>query len=110
MKSELAKKKCKPCAGGTPALKGEALRQMQRQLDGSWQMVDEKRLERRFKFSNFIEALQFTNRVGEIAEKENHHPDIYLTYGEVRLQLATHMIHGLTENDFILAAKINEID
>ena len=83
---------------------------MQDQLDENWKLVQEQRLERQFKFPNFIDALQFTNRVGEIAEQQEHHPDIYLTYGEVRLQIWTHSIDGLSKSDFILAAKIDQID
>ena len=110
MKPELAKMECKSCAGGPSLLKGDALQQMRDQLDGNWNVVDGQRLERRFKFPNFIEALQFADRVGEIAEQQQHHPDIYITYGEVLIQIWTHSVGGLTENDFILAAKIDQID
>jgi len=110
MSSELAKKECKACDGGTPVLKGDALLQMKSQLDGDWQVVNERRLERQYKFPDFRRALEFTCRVGEIAEAQGHHPDIYLTYGEVHLQIWTHKAGGLTESDFILAAKINELD
>ncbi len=110
MTSELAQKKCKACDGGTPPLKGDALRQFKNQLDAGWHVADEQRLEKQFKFPDFLQALQFTNRVGEIAEKQGHHPNIFLTYGEVRLQIWTHKINGLTESDFILAAKVDEIE
>lgn len=110
MKPELAKMECKSCANGTSPLQGDALRQMQDQLNRNWKLAGEQRLERHFKFPNFIDALQFTNRVGEVAEQQNHHPDIYLTYGEVRIQIWTHSVGGLTENDFILAAKIDQIN
>ncbi len=110
MKSELAKKGCQACDGKTPPLKGDALRQFQNQLDGGWKIENEQRLEKQFKFPDFRHALEFTNRVGEIAEEQGHHPDIFLTYGEVRLQIWTHKIGGLTESDFILAAKINELE
>lgn len=108
MKSELAEKECTACEGHTAPLKGEELRQMQSKLGGDWQVVGDH-LEHKYEFPDFRQALDFTNRVGEIAEQENHHPDIFLTYGEVRLQLSTHNAGGLTENDFILAAKINEL-
>jgi 4a-hydroxytetrahydrobiopterin dehydratase len=107
--SDLAKMECKPCSGNTPPLKGDALKQMQSRLGGGWQVLDEKRLERTYKFPDFRKALEFVNRVGEIAEKQNHHPDMYFTWGEARIQLSTHSIHGLSEGDFILAAKINEL-
>lgn len=110
MKSELAKKECKACDGGTPPLIGDALRQFQNQLDGGWNVLNEQRLEKQFKFPDFKQALQFTNRVGEIAEEQGHHPDIFLTYGEVKIQIWTHKISGLTESDFILAAKISELE
>lgn len=91
-------------------LKGVKLRQFQTQLEGDWRVVRGRKLERQYKFPDFRQALQFTNRIGQIADQEGHHPDIFLTYGEVRLHIWTHSAHGLTENDFILAAKINEIE
>jgi len=109
MASDLAKKKCKACNANAPRLQGSELRRLKDQLDGGWNIVDEQRLEKQFKFDDFRQALDFTNRVGELAEREGHHPDIYLTYGEVRLQIWTHSIQGLSESDFILAAKVNEI-
>ena len=109
MASELAKKDCKPCKGGTPPLKGDALKQMQSQLGDGWQVLDEKKLEKQFKFQDFKQALAFVNRVGEVAEKQNHHPDIYFTWGLARIQISTHSIGGLSESDFILAAKISEL-
>src|SRR5215469_15025531 len=108
MSTDLAKKECKACEGGTPRLQGDALKQMQNRLDGGWQVLDEQRLERQFKFPEFRHALEFVNRVGEIAEEQNHHPDIYFTYGQARIQIWTHSVNGLTENDFVLAAKIDE--
>ena len=110
MKSDLAKKECKACEAGTPPLKGDALKQMQNRLNGGWQVLDEGRLEKQFKFPDFRRALEFVNRVGEIAEEQNHHPDIYFTWGQARIQIWTHAVHGLTENDFILAARIDELD
>lgn len=109
MSFELARKECKPCDGGTPALKGDALKQMQSKLDGGWRVLDEQRLEKEFKFPDFRHALDFVNRIGEVAEQQNHHPDIYFTWGQARIQISTHKINGLTESDFILAAKIDEL-
>ena len=109
MSSELAKKECIACDGKTPTLKGDALKQMQSQLGDGWQVLDGQKLEKQFKFPNFRRALEFVNRVGEIAEKQNHHPDIYFTWGQARIQIWTHSAQGLTENDFILAAKISEL-
>lgn len=110
MISELAKKECKPCDSKTPPLKGEALKQMQSRLGGDWKVLDEQRLEKEFKFPDFRHALEFVNDVGEVAEEQNHHPDIYFTYGQARIQIWTHSVKGLTENDFVLAAKIDELD
>ena len=107
--SELSRKDCAPCAKGTPRLTGKALDELTRQLSGKWKIKGKKQLEKAFKFPDFWTALQFTNRVGKLAEREGHHPDVYLSYGEVRLQLSTHSVGGLSENDFILAAKVNEI-
>lgn len=109
MISDLAKKQCAAGDSKTPPLKGEALKQMQSRLGGGWEIQNEQRLEKKFKFADFRHALEFVNRVGEIAEKQNHHPDIYFTWGEARIQIWTHSAKGLTENDFILAAKISEL-
>jgi 4a-hydroxytetrahydrobiopterin dehydratase len=92
-----------------PALKGEELRSLQRQIGSEWKVVNEHHLEREFTFKNFREALEFTNRVGELAERENHHPDTYLAWGKVKVTIWTHKIDGLTESDFIMAAKIDQI-
>ena len=109
MTSDLAQKECRPCEGVVTPLRGQALKEMERELSGNWRVVESKRLEKQFKFPDFRHALEFTKKVGELAEGEGHHPDIYLTYGEVRIELSTHKIGGLSENDFILAAKINEV-
>ena len=103
----LTNERCKPCNKETPPLRGEALTKLRQQLDGDWQLINEHHLEKEYAFDNFRDALAFTNRIGEVAEKENHHPDIYLTYGKVGLKLWTHSINGLSENDFILAAKVD---
>lgn len=110
MTSNLAQKECKACDGNTPRLQGVELGKLKDQLDGGWSVVNDQRLERQFKFDDFRQALDFTNRIGEIAERQGHHPDIYLGYGEVRVQIWTHKINGLTESDFILAAKISELE
>lgn len=107
--SELAAKECVPCRGGVPPLKGRDLIDMEARLGGGWQVVHEHHLEKEFQFPNFREALAFTNKVGELAEQQGHHPDIYLAWGKVRVTLWTHKIDGLTESDFILAAKIEAL-
>jgi 4a-hydroxytetrahydrobiopterin dehydratase len=105
----LADKTCIPCKGGVPPLRGEALNDLRRQLKGEWTVVDEHHLEKEFKFPDFKEALDFTNRVGAVAEEQGHHPDIYLGWGKVRITIWTHKIDGLTESDFVLAAKIQRL-
>lgn len=108
MASELAAKQCVPCRGGVPPLKGAELRALLSKLGGSWQVVKEHHLEKEYAFKNFREALTFTNAVGEIAEREDHHPDILLAWGRVKLTIWTHKIDGLTESDFVLAAKADQ--
>ena len=103
----LAEKTCIPCKGGIPPLKGEALKKLQQELNSSWNAVDDHHLEKEFLFRNFKEALGFTVKVGEIAEQQGHHPDILLRWGKVNIKIFTHKINGLTESDFILAAKID---
>lgn len=106
-KCDLAKKHCVPCRGGVPPLKGEALKKLEKELGSGWKVESEHHLEKEFKFPDFKQALAFTNKVGEIAEAEGHHPDLYLAWGKVKIQIWTHKIDGLTESDFILAAKID---
>ena len=109
MNSDLAARHCIPCRGNVPPLKGAPLEDLRHQIDSGWRIVNEHHLERRFKFKDFREALDFTNRVGELAEEEGHHPDIGLGWGRVDLKIWTHKIDGLTESDFILAAKIDRL-
>ena len=104
----LSEKECVPCKGGVPPLKGKELDQLKEQVDG-WDVIEEHHIMKTYKFSNFVKALDFVNKVGEIAEEQGHHPDIYLTWGKARIKICTHKINGLTESDFILAAKIDEI-
>lgn len=106
--SELASRECVPCRGGVPPLKGESITDLSSQLEG-WKVVAEHHLSKEFKFKDFREALDFVNRVGELAEQQGHHPDIYLSWGRVEITIWTHKIDGLTESDFILAAKIDEL-
>jgi len=108
MSSELAALSCIPCRGGVPPLKGAELQALSKKLGGSWRVVKEHHLEKEYAFKDFKEALAFTNAVGQIAEREGHHPDIYLAWGKVGLSIWTHKIDGLTESDFVLAAKADE--
>jgi 4a-hydroxytetrahydrobiopterin dehydratase len=105
---ELSQKDCVPCKGGVPPLKGNDLARLAQELGEGWRVINEHHLEREYKFENFRKALDFTNKVGELAEQQNHHPDIYLAWGKVKLTLWTHKIDGLTESDFVFAAKVDE--
>ena len=103
--------KCVPCRGGVPTLSDEEIDLYYRQLE-SWSVVERdgiRRLEKSFKFNDFAEALAFTNKVGEIAEKEGHRPDILTEWGKVTISWWTHKIDGLHKNDFIMAAKTDAL-
>ena len=102
---ELASKECVPCKGGVPPLGGDELDSLKGQLGGEWEIIDSHHLEKDYRFPDFRAALDFTNRVGELAEAQGHHPDIYLAWGKVKVTIWTHKIDGLTESDFIFAAK-----
>jgi 4a-hydroxytetrahydrobiopterin dehydratase len=105
---ELAEKRCVPCRGGVPPLKPEEIANLQRQVAG-WQVVDNHHLSKSYAFPDFVTALAFVNRAGAVAEQEGHHPDLYLSWGKVEIRIWTHKINGLTESDFILAAKIDRV-
>jgi 4a-hydroxytetrahydrobiopterin dehydratase len=106
---DLAKRHCTACHGGTPALSAEQVRDYRRAVP-NWALTGEGRLRREWRVKDFPVALDFFNRVGQIAEAEDHHPDLHLTgYRNVAIELSTHAVNGLTENDFILAAKIDEL-
>jgi len=105
--SELATRSCVPCKGGVPPLKGNEIEPLLNQLEG-WSAVDEHHLVKTYKFPDFVRALKFVDRVGEIAEKEWHHPDLHLAWGTVRVEIWTHKINGLTESDFVFAAKTDQ--
>jgi 4a-hydroxytetrahydrobiopterin dehydratase len=106
--TELASKTCVPCKGGTPPLKGEELDELSRQVP-EWEVVEEHYLSRRFRFRNFRESLRFINEVGELAEEQGHHPDISFGWGYAEITVWTHKIDGLTESDFIFAAKVDTL-
>jgi 4a-hydroxytetrahydrobiopterin dehydratase len=107
--SELAKLECIPCKGGIPPMKGAEIQGLLARLGGGWNVVEEHHLEKEFRFKNFRQALDFTNRVGELAEGVGHHPDIHLAWGKVGLTIWTHKIGGLSESDFIFAAKADAL-
>jgi 4a-hydroxytetrahydrobiopterin dehydratase len=107
----LANKNCVPCRGGMPSLKGKDLSDVHRLLSepAQWTVVNEHHIVRAYKFPDFKSALAFVNRVGELAEEQGHHPDILLSWGKVEITTWTHAVDGLTESDFILAAKIDQL-
>lgn len=109
-KCSLSQKKCIPCKKGSLPLQGTDISKLYQQLDKRWRVVGEHHLEAEYVFKNFKEALLFTNKVGVLSEQEGHHPDIYLSYGKVKIQVWTHKIDGLSESDFILAAKCDAIE
>ncbi|MBV1789876.1 4a-hydroxytetrahydrobiopterin dehydratase [Marinobacterium sp. D7] len=100
---------CEPCRGGTPPLTGEQAQEYMSQVPKWTLSEDGKRISRAFSFDNFRDALSFVNRVGELAEEQGHHPEITFGWGYARIEIWTHKIDGLHENDFILAAKIDRI-
>ena len=106
--SGLSAKECVPCRGGVPPLEGEEIQKLLKELDG-WEVVNEHHLKKRYKFGDFRESLAFVNRVGEMAEQQGHHPDICFGWGQAEITIWTHKIDGLTESDFILAAKIDQL-
>ena len=106
--SELAKKECVPCKGGVPPLGESENSALLEKLGNAWRVIDDHHLEKDYEFKDFREALTFTNRVGELAESQGHHPDVYLAWGKVKLTIWTHKINGLTESDFIFAAKADQ--
>ena len=108
--SSLSKETCVPCRGGVPALKGSDLRELEAQLGPGWSVVGEHHLSKELTFPDFATGLAFVNRVGALAEEEGHHPDLFLAWGKVGITIFTHKIDGLTRSDFILAAKIDQLE
>ena len=106
--SDLAARECVPCRGGVPPMKGEEIQNLLGQVRG-WEVIGEHHLRREYQFKNFRKTLDFVNRVGELAEQQGHHPDICFGWGKAEITIWTHKIDGLTESDFILAAKIDNL-
>jgi len=107
--SDLADRSCVPCRGGVEPLKGDASRALQEALGGGWSVVNDHHLVNEYRFADFAGALALVNRIGEVAEAEGHHPDLELGWGRVAVKIFTHAIDGLTESDFVLAAKIERL-
>ncbi len=106
--SDLSSRQCIPCRGGVPPLQGQEITNLLTELDG-WEVVNQHHLNKTFSFANFREAQQFVNRIGDLAEEQGHHPDICFGWGRAEITIWTHKIDGLTESDFILAAKIDTL-
>ncbi len=106
--TELADREFKPRHKGDP-LKGEALEKLLEQLGEDWDLVDDHHLEREYEFDNFVDALAFVNKVGGLAEELNHHPDVCLGWGYAEVAIWTHAIEGLTEADFVFAARTDRL-
>ena len=105
----LSDKKCVPCEGGIPKLQGKEIEGYSHQIQDWWEVLDDKKIRREITFPDFKSAMAFANKVAVIAEAEQHHPDLHISYGKVIIELWTHAINGLSENDFILAAKIDDL-
>jgi 4a-hydroxytetrahydrobiopterin dehydratase len=106
--SKLSKRECIPCRGGVPPLRGAEITELLKELDG-WDVEKEHHLLKNYKFKDFAKALAFVNRVGQLSEQQGHHPDICFGWGHATITIWTHKIDGLTESDFILAAKIDAL-
>lgn len=105
--TDLAEKTCVPCRGGVPPMEADEAERLLARLDEGWRVVETHHLERSYEFPDFAEALAFTNAIGGIAEEQGHHPDVHLSWGRVGVEIWTHKIDGLTESDFVLAAKFD---
>jgi 4a-hydroxytetrahydrobiopterin dehydratase len=106
---DLTEKKCKPCEGGIPQLSYKEIEEYKKCLNEDWNIEDGKKLTKEFLFVNFRHTMDFVNKIASLAEEEGHHPDMYVSYSKLKIELWTHAINGLSENDFILAAKIDKL-
>ena len=106
--TDLAERQCVPCRGGVPPLTAEEIQPLAAQIPG-WEVIDGHHLQKSYKFANFRESLDFVNHIGELAEAQGHHPDIFFGWGKANVSIWTHKIDGLTESDFVLAAKIDKL-
>ncbi len=106
---DLTQKKCIPCGFGTPPLTKDQYEPLLKQLKLDWEVIEEKKIRHEFKFQSYLEGLEFAQKVGQLAEEENHHPNVHIYYKRVVIDLTTHNIKGLSENDFIMAAKIEQL-
>ena len=107
--NDLTSKKCVPCEEGTPPLTPKQYESLLKELKLDWEVIDNKKIKYEFKFNSYLEGLEFAQKVGKLAETEDHHPNIHIYYKRVVIDLSTHSIGGLSENDFIVAAKIEDL-
>jgi 4a-hydroxytetrahydrobiopterin dehydratase len=106
--ADLAERECVPCRGGVPPMNGAEIEKLLPQLEG-WQVIDEHHLQKLYRFKDFRASLEFVNRMGNLAEQQGHHPDICFGWGKAEVTIWTHKIDGLSESDFVLAAKIDKL-
>jgi 4a-hydroxytetrahydrobiopterin dehydratase len=106
---DLSTKKCKPCEGGVPPLNQKEVTDFKKQISDDWKVLEMKKITREFSFINYSHTMEFVNKVADLAEEEGHHPDMHVYYGRVVIELWTHSIGGLSENDFIMASKIDKL-
>jgi 4a-hydroxytetrahydrobiopterin dehydratase len=109
MKTDLTKMKCIPCEGGAPPLTQDQIDDLKQNIGSDWKIADSLKLKKEFFFDDFKHTMKFVNRVADLAEKEGHHPVLHVYYARVEIELWTHAIDGLSENDFIMAAKIDKV-
>ena len=107
--SNLAERNCEPCRSGVPPLSAEEMEPLLGQLDAGWEVVDDHHLRRTFRFKDFVRAMAFADRVGDMAEEQGHHPDLHIAWGRVGVEIWTHKIKGLHEADFVFAAKCDTL-
>lgn len=106
---DLTKKKCIPCEGGVAPLDQKEISELKKHISSEWKVTDHKKISREFAFVNYLHTIDFVNKVASLAEQEGHHPVMHVFYGRVEIELWTHVINGLSENDFIMAAKIDQL-
>jgi 4a-hydroxytetrahydrobiopterin dehydratase len=106
---DLGKKKCKPCEGGIPPLNNDEVSEYRKNIRDDWKVEGNKKISKEYSFVNFKHTMDFVNKVADLAEDEGHHPDMHVHFGKVEIELTTHAIGGLSENDFIMAYKIDNL-
>ena len=106
---ELKEKHCVACEGGTKPFNADEIKEYKKRVDNGWKIIDDKKIKREFPFENFKRGMAFAQNVAALANEEDHHPDMCINYSSVEIELSTHAIGGLSENDFIMAAKIDEV-